>query len=138
MLAEEGVIVSHRVIGFSERWVIVEEKVAEAPLHSACLTLLNLVLDAHIATTGRDARAFRNLAIRVDRDRPQIGFDPDICLVEPAPPEDEDLESLRLWEHVPPSLVIEVVSKNHPHKDYAETPDKCAAAGVTELVIFDP
>jgi hypothetical protein len=30
------------------------------------------------------------------------------------------------------------VSPNHPHKDYAEVPEKCAAAGVGELVVFDP
>src|SRR5262249_61444466 len=26
----------------------------------------------------------------------------------------------------------------HPYKDYTETPDKCAALGVSELVVFDP
>jgi hypothetical protein len=30
------------------------------------------------------------------------------------------------------------VSKSHPTKDYVEVPDQCAAAGIFELVIFDP
>ena len=61
-------------------------------------------------------------------------------LVEPAPPERGRLDSLLLWlpDHRPPALVVEVVSPNHPHKDYAETPEKCAVAGVAELVVFDP
>jgi hypothetical protein len=83
---------------------------------------------------------YRNIAVRVRADRPNVGFDPDVCMVEPAPPEDTELESLQLWraEHAAPSLVVEVVSPRHPHKDYAEVPEKCAAAGVRELVVFDP
>ena len=75
--------------GFSERWIIVEQKVPEAPLHYAALELLKLALDAFMARSGRDAQVYRNLAIRVDPNRRQIGFDPDLCLVEPAPHEGE-------------------------------------------------
>jgi Uma2 family endonuclease len=138
MLAPDGVLVRHRVPGFSERWVIVEGKVPESALHDRSVELFMQLLIAFIVRTGRDAHAYRNLAVRVDPERRQIGFDPDVCLVEPAPPEGEDLESLRLWVHPPPRFALEVVSKNHPHKDYAESPDKCAAAGVFELAIFDP
>jgi Uma2 family endonuclease len=140
MQTSEGVVVRHHVPGFSERWVIVEEKVPEAPIHDACVELFRLLLVAWIARAHRDAHAYRNVAIRVRADRPQLGFDPDVCLVEPAPADAGEIDSLRLWlpGHSPPVLALEVVSKNHPYKDYTESPDKCAAAGVAELVVFDP
>jgi Uma2 family endonuclease len=137
---EGGVLVQHRVAGFAESWVIVEGPVPEAAWHDRALELLKALLEHWSARTGRDAAVFRNLAVRVQRDRPSAGFDPDLIIVEPAPPSARDLSSLRLWEtgHAVPAFVIEVVSPGHPYKDYAETPDKCAALGVGELVVFDP
>jgi Uma2 family endonuclease len=126
--------------GFSERWTISELPVPESAWHYECLELLKALLVAWLVRTGRDAYVYRDLALRVRPDRPQVGFDPDLMLVDPAPPERGNLESLLFWrpEHHPPALVVEVVSPNHPHKDYAETPEKCAVAGVAELVVFDP
>jgi Uma2 family endonuclease len=137
---DASVLVQHRVQGFSEEWVIVEQPVPEAAWHDRALELLRALLEHWIARTGRDAVVFRNLAIRVRSDRPQVGFDPDLALVSPAPPGAMELSSLRLWDpaHHVPALVIEVVSPGHPYKDYVETPDKCAALGVRELVVFDP
>ncbi|HVW29838.1 MAG TPA: Uma2 family endonuclease [Polyangiaceae bacterium] len=137
---DASVLVQHRVHGFSDSWVIVEQPVPEAAWHDHAIELLRALLSHWVAGTGRDAVVFRNLAIRLRSDRPQIGFDPDIMLVAPAPPGASELSSLRLWvpEHRVPSLVIEVVSPGHPYKDYVETPDKCAALGVHELVVFDP
>jgi Uma2 family endonuclease len=102
--------------------------------------LLKALLDQWIRRTERDAIVYCDLAIRVRKDNPRVGFDPDLALVEPAPPDAGQLSSLRLWEpgHAVPALVMEVVSPNHPTKDYAETPDQCAALGVRELVVFDP
>jgi hypothetical protein len=76
----------------------------------------------------------------VRSEHPKVGFDPDILVVEPAPPESRDLSNLRLWEpqHAVPALVWEVVSPGHPYKDYTEIPDQCAALGVSELIVFDP
>lgn len=50
------------------------------------------------------------------------------------------LTSVRTWKkgHAPPRLAIEVVSPNHPYKDYGEAPDKYAANGTEELWVFDP
>jgi Uma2 family endonuclease len=134
------VLVQHRVSGFSDQWVLWEEKVAEAAWHDRTLTLLWALLAHWVHRSGRDAAVFRDLAIRVNRDRPSLGISPDIILVEPAPPGASELSSLRLWEprHAVPSLVIEVVSPGHPHKDYVDVPDQCAALGVRELVVFDP
>lgn len=40
--------------------------------------------------------------------------------------------------HVAPSLCFEIVSANHPHKDYVAIQDRYAAMGTHELIVFDP
>ncbi len=134
------VVVRYPVRGFSERWLLPEGNVPEAPWHFACAGSLHERLARRFHASNRDAAAFRNLAIRVREDMPQVGFDPDVCVVEPTPAHAQGIDSLKLWQpgHRVPRLVIEVVSKNHPSKDYVEVPDQCAAAGVEELVVFDP
>lgn len=136
----QGVLVQHQVAGFSDRWIIEEEPVPESAWHSETIFLLRAVLRYWVEARGRNAVVFANLAVRVSREEPRMGFAPDLMIVEPAPPGAPELTSLRLWEpgHVPPAFVIEVVSPGHPHKDYVDVPDQCAAAGVRELVIFDP
>jgi Uma2 family endonuclease len=133
-------VVRYEVPGFSERWTLPEQSVPESAWHDACVELLKALLVAWLARTAGAAAVYRNLAIRVRSDRPRVGFDPDLCLIDPAPPEGSELDSLRLWQpgHPAPALVVEVVSPSHPTKDYAEIPEKCAAAGVGELVVFDP
>jgi Uma2 family endonuclease len=135
-----GVLVQHRIYEFSADWTIGEEPVPEAPWHDNALDLLKALLRHWIARTGRDAAVYRNFAVRVQRDKPRVGFDPDLQLVEPAPAGARDLSSLRVWEpgHAVPKLVVEVVSPGHPYKDYSDIPDRCAALGVSELVVFDP
>ena len=124
---------------FAEHWTIPEGPVAEADWHYCQVKDLRSVLDHWLARTRRNAKAYCNLAIKVRQDMPQVGFDPDVYLVEPPPP-DPKLRSLRLWKpgHVVPSLVIEIVSPRHLHKDYRDIPLQCAAVGVKELVVFDP
>jgi Uma2 family endonuclease len=133
-------IVSYEIHETPERWVLPDGTVAESALHDRAVDLARRQLDAWIARTKRDAITYRNIAIRWAKKLPRTGFDPDVCLVEPTPAEADELDSLLLWEpgRVPPRLAIEVVSKNHPYKDYAETPDKCAAAGIPEVLAFDP
>jgi Uma2 family endonuclease len=134
------VVIGYALSDFSERWILPEEPVPESAWHDASVELVRALLVAWIARAGRPAAVYRNLAVRVRADRPNVGFDPDVCLVEPAPPEGQELDSLLLYrsEHAAPRLVVEVVSPNHPYKDYRETPEKCALAGVRELVVFDP
>ena len=45
-----------------------------------------------------------------------------------------------LWKpgHCAPPLCFEVVSAQHPYKDYATVQDRYAAMGTRELVVFDP
>src|SRR5690606_26883126 len=81
-----------------------------------------------------------NLAVRWDERHPAVGVDPDVCVLDPAPPDADALTSVKTWEsgHAPPSLAIEVVSDSNPRKDYVVAPDKYAASGIGELWIFDP
>jgi hypothetical protein len=104
-----GVVVRYELPGFAERWVLPERPVPESAWHDACLELVKALLVAWIARTARAAAVYRNLAVRVRSDRPNVGFDPDVCVVEPRPPEGDELESLKLWQsdHRAPSLVVE-------------------------------
>jgi len=88
----------------------------------------------------RSVRIGQELAVRWLEDHPRMGADPDVCVIEPAPPDFDDLRSLKLWEadRVPPRLAIEVVSKSLPHKDYGTIQERYAAMGVEELVVIDP
>jgi len=121
-------------------WTLPQETVPESRPHDLTLDLLKALLAAWIARTGRDAQVGRNLAVRWEKDRPNVGADPDLYLVEPSPPEGDRVESLRLWlpDHHPLMLAVEVVSSSNATKDYAVSPDKHAAAGTQELWVFDP
>lgn len=111
----------------------------ESVLHDQVVELLKSLLVAWAARAGHSFVA-RNLAVRWDETQPQVGVDPDVCVLSPAPPDAADLRSIRTWAagHAAPVLAIEVVSESNPHKDYAIGPDKYAASGTGELVIFDP
>jgi Uma2 family endonuclease len=125
---------------WSEAWAVPEVPVPETDTHDAAIEWLRALLLAWVARTGRDVKLARNLGIRwVDEVR-RSGFDPDLCLIEPAPDRNEPLGTLRLWlpEHAPPILAVEVVSPGHPYKDYIDAPERCAACGVRELWIYDP
>jgi hypothetical protein len=123
-----------------DRWVLPEGKVPEARPHDRATELFHDQVEPWVVRTGRDAQVARNLAVRWVSARPQIGIDPDVCLIEPAPPERDDITSLCVWKtgHRVPRFALEIVSVNHPHKDYSEAPDKYAACGTEELVVFDP
>jgi Uma2 family endonuclease len=123
-----------------EQWRLEEEDVPESPLHEAIIELLVLVLKRWAESEGRSALVCSNLACRWDPDRPRVGTDPDVVLVDPAPPGGEDISSLRVWErgHAPPRVAVEVVSATNPQEDYVEAPLRCARLGARELWIFDP
>lgn len=125
-------------IGRSE-WELSGEATPESVVHDQAVELLRAIL-AWWARGRDDVRVARNLAIRWDEALPQVGVDPDLCVLSPAPPEGVELRSVRTWRpgHAPPRLAIEVVSETNPHKDYHVAPDKYAACGVGELWIFDP
>jgi Uma2 family endonuclease len=121
-------------------WTLPEEPVPESQPHDQALDLLKALLLAWVARTGRSAQVARNLAVRWDREHPNVGTDPDLCVIEPTTPEGDELTSLCLWSpgHEAPRLAIEVVSESNARKDYLSAPERYAAAGVGELWVFDP
>lgn len=133
-----GASLRYQLGAFSDSWIIPEEPVPESAWHDGCLELVKALLSFWVQQSARDAAVFRDIAVLAKRDRPRVGFNPDVCLVEPAPPGSTELESLKLWEHATPRWAFEAVSPHHPYKDYAIVPEKCAVVGVEELVVFDP
>jgi hypothetical protein len=125
-----------------EAWVLPEGKVPESTAHQmAVYRIYGLLLGwAERCRGERSLRIAQDLAVRWLEQHPSTGADPDVCVLEPAPPDFEDLKSLKLWEpgRVPPRLGIEVVSTSLPHKDYGRIQERYAAMGVEELVVFDP
>ncbi|MBX3190962.1 MAG: Uma2 family endonuclease [Labilithrix sp.] len=121
-------------------WELPEETMPESVLHDEAVSLLKALLAAWAAQRSKTTLVARNLAVRWDEARPQIGVDPDVCVLSPAPLDASELKSVRTWlaDHEPPMLAVEIVSESNPHKDYAIAPDKYAASGVLELWIFDP
>src|SRR5262245_36429958 len=82
----------------TDAWVCPEGSVPESVPHDAAVQHLKSVLDSWAARTTRRVRVARNLAIRWLEERPQIGIDPDVCVLEPPPEGFDDLSSLCLWK----------------------------------------
>ncbi len=138
--ARRPVTVRYRVPASHADWTLSEELMPESQTHDLVLDLLKALLLAWVARAGLSAQVARNLAVRWDEAHPKVGVDPDLCVIVPRAPEGDDLESLRTWRegHTAPLLAIEVVSENNPRKDYVDAPDRYAASGTQELVVFDP
>jgi Uma2 family endonuclease len=121
-------------------WTLSDERMPESYDHLLTVDLLWNILRGWVARTGRDAWVGRAQAVRWDERHKQVGVDPDVCVVEPRPPEGDSLKSLLAWRpgHRMPRLAIEVVSTENSNKDYLIAPEKYAACGVEELWIFDP
>jgi len=129
---------------WSPRWAVPEVPVPESDLHDCAIEYVRALLEFWLSqqvSSGQESpgRIARNLGIRWVEEEPKAGFDPDLCLLSPIPP-DQPLTSLRLWQagHHAPKLAIEVVSPGHPYKDYVDTPERCGACGISELWVYDP
>ncbi len=138
--SEAIVALRYAVRPVAEAWVLPEIPVPESHPHDLLLRYLVALLEAWARRTSLDAIVARNLALRWYEDNPRVGIDPDVALITPAPPEPLALSSLCTWKpgHVAPRLAIEVVSENHPYKDYRDVHEKYAASGVAELWVLDP
>jgi hypothetical protein len=123
-----------------DAWVIPEGNVPESILHDAAATQLRLVLEFWAQRRRPGARIARNFAIRFYEEDRSKGIDPDVCVLDPAPDNLEQLRSLCLWKpgHEPPTICFEVVSLNHPNKEYTTIQDRYAVMRCKELVVFDP
>ncbi|HEU4406960.1 MAG TPA: Uma2 family endonuclease [Polyangiaceae bacterium] len=121
-------------------WALDETPVPESTLHDQILLLVRLLWLAWLVREERAAYVAHNLALRFWAARPEVGLDPDLALYEPPPPRVAKLRSVRTWRpgHAPPKVALEVVSKNHPTKDYRLAPAKYDASGTGELWVFDP
>ena len=121
-------------------WIIPEGNVAESPVHHTVSQHLTLLLEAWAARQPAPTRVLRNVAIRWLEEYPNTGIDPDVCVLAPPPPDLDDVSSVCLWKrgHIAPPICFEIVSVNHPYKDYLEIQDRYAALGTRELVVFDP
>jgi Uma2 family endonuclease len=131
----------YQVDPYPPSWFIEDdEKVPESRPHSLVADHIASLLLGWKERSGRDVQVGKDLAIRWDEDVPQVGVDPDVYIVEPPPPEGDDVTSLRTWVtgHHPPLLAIEIVSRSRPDKDYSSSPLKYAANGTRELWVFDP
>ena len=135
-----GVVLVIPIQARDDRWVLTEENSPETPLHERIVGLLVLVLRAWIARHRHDAMAGSNIALRWNAKRPSTGVDPDVYLVEPAPPKGEQETSLCLWKpgHHAPRVAVEVVSQETAEKDYRDGPARYAVSGTRELWVFDP
>lgn len=140
MLPDATVSIRYPVRPSLEAWVLPEETVPEAPVHDEVLERLKLLLRVWAARQAGPVRIGRDLAIRFYEQDARIGIDPDICVLAPPPADLDELGSVCLWKpgHTVPPLCIEVVSANHPHKDYVAIQDRYAALGTHELIVFDP
>jgi hypothetical protein len=141
MLARASLSLRYPVRPRPEAWVIPEGTVPESTAHDAAVLRGYLLLAEWAKHRAGRVRIARNLAVRWFPEHPSSGIDPDLCVLAPAPESfDTDLGSLCLWKpgHFVPALCVEVVSRNHPHKDYVEVIDRYASLGVPELFVFDP
>lgn len=123
-------------------WELPEVPVPESPVHDEIADHLKSLLVAWRSRAEATGAVRRNLAIRWDEVHPRVGVDPDVCWLDSVPPgfHDGEVDSLRLWQpgHCVPPLAIEIVSRNHPYKDYGRVQDKYAVVGVRELWVYDP
>ena len=138
--AESERAVRYTVPHWSPAWAVPEVPVPESQLHDQAIEYVRALLLAWAARSGRPVVVLRNIGIRWFEPEPRMGFDPDLCLLDPAPEVAEGFTSLRLWEPglAPPVVALEVVSPGHPYKDYIDTPDRAAACGIGELWVYDP
>ncbi len=128
------------VVADDDRWVLEEEEMPETPLHERAVSLLVAIFCGWIRRAKRDAMAGSNAALRWNESKPSTGVDPDVYLVEPAPPLGERETSLCLWKpgHHAPRVAVEVVSEETARKDYDDGPARYAVSGTRELWVFDP
>ena len=124
----------------TDAWVLPEISVPESYAHNQLARFLAALLEAWVQRSALDALVTCNLALRWDPARPSVGIDPDVMLVTPAPASPSELTSLCTWKpgHAPPRLAVEIVSPNHPYKDYDEIQERYAASGAGELWVLDP
>jgi Uma2 family endonuclease len=116
----------------------VEEEVGEDLLQRFIAELLRPLIARWLRQQGVRALVGADQFIYYRPYTPTLRVAPDIYVLPGVRPE-SPIASWKIWEEggVVPSFVLEIASKDW-EKDYVEAPEKYAAIGVPEVVIFDP
>jgi Uma2 family endonuclease len=140
--AAKPVVLSWEVPTNDPRWVLDDDeaRMPESPLQGEVCRLLMAVLERWVRRRNANALVGGHIALRWDAAHPRTGVDPDVYLIEPAPPLSRRDKSVRTWVkgHHPPRVAVEVVSESTADEDYHLKPAKYAASGTRELWVFDP
>jgi hypothetical protein len=123
--------------GFDPTVYPVEEKVGEDILQRWIVELLRPLIDRWFRERGVRAFVGADQFIYYRQHAPTLRVSPDIYVL-PGVARDTRVPSWKTWEKgIVPSFALEIVSRDW-EKDYVDAPERYAAAGVTELVVFDP
>jgi Uma2 family endonuclease len=123
--------------GLDPTFYPVEEKVGEDILHRWIIEMLRPLVERWLHRRGVRALVGADQFIYYQQHAPTLRVSPDVYVLPGIAPHTR-VPSWKTWERgIVPSFVLEVVSKDW-EKDYIEGPERYAAIGVSELVIFDP
>lgn len=115
----------------------VEERVGEDMLQRRIVELLRPLIERWLTHRGVRALVGADQFIYYQQYNPHARVAPDVYVLPGVAP-DAAVPSWKVWETgIVPSFALEVVSRDW-EKDYAEAPERYAALGVEELVLFDP
>lgn len=115
----------------------VEEEMGEDILQRWIVELLRPLVERWFRERGIRAFVGADQFVYSRQHAPTERLAPDVYVLPDVSP-DTQVTSWKIWEKgIVPSFALEIVSKDW-EKDYIEAPQKYAAAGITELVIFDP
>lgn len=113
-----------------------EEQMPDTATHQRTRNELVQTVSRYLAGQGIVAFVGTDQFLYWVEGAPSISAAPDVYVVLGAEP-GQLPETWKTWEGGVPDLVIAVVSKNR-RKDYDEAPRRYDAAGVREVVVFDP
>ena len=116
----------------------VEADMGEHLLQRNIAEFLRGLLSRLLATRGEVALVGADQFIYWQKGDPKKVVAPDVYVLPGVDP-DTLVPCWKTWERgLAPSFALEVVSSNDVDKDYRRSPERYAALGVDELVLFDP
>ena len=122
-----------------EDWYLTEEEdMSESPDHWTIRSVFTDILTVHVKQR-RWTKVFpgSNAFFAWRQDQPLVRVSPDAYLLAEKPSRPYP----KMWEtwrgHAPPRFALEVVSSDRI-KEYEVNPEKYAALGAEELVVYDP
>jgi hypothetical protein len=114
-----------------------EERVGEDIVQRWIMELLRPLVERWLVQRGELAFVGADQFIYYEQFNSTARVAPDVYVLPGIEP-DRHVPIWKIWESgVAPSFALEIVSRSR-RKDYEESPNRHAAAGTQELVIFDP